>query len=120
MSDWFSRNRQRYPADWDALSRAVREEAGWRCENCGAENGQPHPTNGKRTVLTTAHIDAVVDGVEISRHDKSHRHRAALRCLRAPCHLSLDREDHIRNAAETRRQRKIAAGQLPLLSWDVS
>jgi hypothetical protein len=28
----------RRPADWDAISRARREQAGWRCEACGVPN----------------------------------------------------------------------------------
>ena len=33
-------NRARYPKDWDAISRAVRDRAGNRCEWCGVENGK--------------------------------------------------------------------------------
>lgn len=33
-------NRDRYPADWKAISAEVREEAGNRCEWCGVENGR--------------------------------------------------------------------------------
>lgn len=32
-------NKARYPADWPAISRRVRDEAGNRCEQCGVENG---------------------------------------------------------------------------------
>jgi len=32
-------NRDRYPADWDAISRRVRDEAGNACERCGVMNG---------------------------------------------------------------------------------
>lgn len=32
--------RERYPADWEAISLAVRERAGWKCETCGAPNGK--------------------------------------------------------------------------------
>jgi hypothetical protein len=32
-------NRDRYPADWPAISLRVREEAGNQCEKCGAPNG---------------------------------------------------------------------------------
>jgi|GEM_PF-6023177 len=32
-------NKARYPADWPAISRRVRDEAGNRCKQCGVENG---------------------------------------------------------------------------------
>lgn len=32
-------NKALYPKDWPAISQAVREEAGWRCEECGVKNG---------------------------------------------------------------------------------
>lgn len=31
--------RERYPADWPAISRAIRERAGQKCEWCGVVNG---------------------------------------------------------------------------------
>lgn len=30
--------RKDYPEDWEAISLAVRERAGWRCETCGVPN----------------------------------------------------------------------------------
>lgn len=51
-------NRARYPKDWPAISRRIRfERAGNRCEECGAENYQPHPVTGSRVILTVAHLD---------------------------------------------------------------
>lgn len=50
-------NKDRYPKDWKAISASIRERAGNRCEECGAENGQPHPHTGSKVVLTTAHLD---------------------------------------------------------------
>ena len=50
-------NRARYPKDWPAISRRIRERAGNRCEKCGAANGEPHPITGSRVVLTVAHLD---------------------------------------------------------------
>ena len=32
-------NRARYPVDWREISRRVRDEAGQKCEQCGAPNG---------------------------------------------------------------------------------
>jgi hypothetical protein len=62
--------------------------------------------------LTVAHLDIVLpDGTHVSKHDKSHRHEEALASLCQRCHLNYDRADHIRHAAQTRRQRMIDAGQ---------
>ena len=33
-------NKNRYPADWPAISKRIRERAGNRCEQCGVENGR--------------------------------------------------------------------------------
>ena len=32
-------NKARYPADWKAISKRIRDKAGNRCEQCGVENG---------------------------------------------------------------------------------
>jgi len=32
-------NKDRYPRDWPAISRAIRERAGQKCEKCKAPNG---------------------------------------------------------------------------------
>ena len=50
-------NRCRYPADWKAISLAVKIAAGWKCEWCFAPHGEPHPVTGSKVVLTTAHMD---------------------------------------------------------------
>lgn len=55
-------NRNRYPADWKAISLSVREAAGWRCEgspaypDCRVENGEEIRA-GVIVVLTVAHLD---------------------------------------------------------------
>ncbi len=56
-------NKSRYPKDWPAISRRIRDEAGNRCQGspefpeCRAENGKPHPVTGSKVVLTVAHLD---------------------------------------------------------------
>lgn len=32
--------RDRYPDDWEAISLAVRQAAGWLCQTCAAPNGR--------------------------------------------------------------------------------
>lgn len=116
-------NRGRYPADWPAISLAVRQDAGQRCEctgECGSEkhqqwarlaawdpaipdarcpalNGQPSPLTGSLVVLTVAHLD----------HTPEHCGRANLRAMCQSCHLNYDRGHH---AATRARTRAAAAG----------
>lgn len=73
-------NRSRYPANWKAISTSIRERAGNRCEQCGAENGQPHPQTGSRVVLTVAHLD----------HMPEHCDPANLRAWCQRCHNRYD------------------------------
>jgi hypothetical protein len=97
--------RDRYPYNWDAISRRVRfERAGGRCEWCGAVHGEPHPVSGKKVVLTTAHLN----------HDPADCRDENLVALCQPCHLSYDAKLHAQHAAETRRQKQREAGQMEL------
>ena len=89
-------NRKRYPSDWKAISRRIREREGNACKWCGAVNGQPNPATGSKVVLTVAHINHVVE-------DVSEANLAAL-CQR--CHLRHDAKEHARNAQRTIRSRK--------------
>jgi 5-methylcytosine-specific restriction endonuclease McrA len=95
----------RYPKDWKTISLQARSRAGNRCEFCGAENGHPHPLTGSRVVLTVAHLD----------HNPANCYLANLRALCQRCHLTYDAQEHARHAAETRRKKKIVAGQLEFL-----
>lgn len=108
-------DRSRYPDNWEELSQWVRfERAGGVCEcdgrcgahqgKCNAVHGQPHPVTGSIVVLTTAHLD----------HDTTNSDPRNLRAMCQRCHLNYDAEHHARNAALTRRQKLIDAGQLEL------
>lgn len=72
MSGWFARNRHRYPADWDAIARRVKDAAGWRCQGCDAPHGPPPH------MLT---VDHVVD------HDPANVSADNLAALCQRCHL---------------------------------
>lgn len=101
-------NRGRYPADWPAISRAVKDDAGWRCEclgecgrpevhlagdgRCRNTHGQPAFVTGSTVVLTTAHLD----------HTPEHCDRANLRAYCQGCHLHYDRDHHAQTRAVTR------------------
>lgn len=117
MSPIRPEERARYPEDWDAISRAIKDRAGWRCEcegECGgvlhlafvASMASEYPGipprclnlhggdsvwSGARVVLTTAHLD----------HQPENCDPANLRAMCQACHLNYDREHH----AETRRTR---------------
>lgn len=79
-------NRDRYQATWRAISLAVREDAGWRCEgspafpDCRAANGEPHPATGSTVVLTVAHLD----------HQPENVARANLKAWCQRCHNVYD------------------------------
>lgn len=95
----------RYPPDWKAISLAVREAAGWRCEWCGAEQGKPNPVTGSKVVLTVMHLD----------HDTTNNDPANLKSACQRCHLRYDAQHHRKNAAATRRAKQEKKGQGRLL-----
>ncbi|GAB4427933.1 MAG: hypothetical protein Kow0031_08070 [Anaerolineae bacterium] len=107
--------RELYPKNWKAISLAIRERDGWRCAWCGAKNREPHPVTGSTVVLTVAHLGTPKpDGTPGNKRDKMDVRPENLAALCQRCHLNFDRDEHIANAAETRRRRKIKAGQMVL------
>lgn len=112
-------NRKHYPPEWELISLWVRVSAGWRCEWCGARQGDLTTRSqrlglDKRVVLTVAHLGE-------NKHDKSDCSQLAALCQR--CHLFEDLEDHLRRAKETRTRKKLAlaqrAGQLDLMEAEL-
>jgi 5-methylcytosine-specific restriction endonuclease McrA len=94
-------NRSRYPKDWALRSRFIRQyRAKWRCEWCGARQGERHPVTGSRVVLTVAHIHD-------KRPEASSLLNLAALCQR--CHLAHDHHDRI---YERRRFFERSTGQL--------
>jgi hypothetical protein len=108
-------NRSRYPADWPAISLAIKERAGWQCEcegecgrgthkgRCPNRHGEPAYGTGSKVVLTTAHLDHVPERVD----------PANLRAMCQGCHLHYDREHHAQTAARTRAE-AATAGMDPM------
>lgn len=101
----------RYPKDWKRRSLFIRKyRARWRCEWCGAKNGEPHPVTGSKVVLTCAHV-----------HDKRPE-AASLLNLAALCqcchnrHDAHDRADGRRKRALDRRLAEIDP-QLAMIFW---
>lgn len=109
-------NRDRYPADWKAISDDIRfARADGRCEcrgECGrnthigrcpnVHNGRAYGT-GSRVILTVAHLDHTPENCDPSN----------LRAMCQGCHLHYDRDHHARTAAAT-RERERTAGMEPL------
>ncbi|MGI5507465.1 hypothetical protein [Lentzea sp. CA-135723] len=112
-------NQDRYPADWAAVSLAIKQRAGWRCE-CRGECGRP-PSHldldqrcrnhhhrpaygtGSRVVLTTAHLD----------HVPEHCDPDNLAAMCQGCHLNYDAEHHAQTRQHTRAV-ALAASMYPL------
>lgn len=45
--------RELYPDNWDEIARAVKEEAGWRCQRCWRAHDKSRPD----AILTVHHLD---------------------------------------------------------------
>ena len=103
-------NRDRYPADWKAISLRVRQAADWQCQYCGAEHGERHPRTGSKVVLTVHHINHLPEDCRL----------ANLVALCQRCHLGADMRIHVYNRRQNkaRREREAAesAGQLSLFA----
>jgi 5-methylcytosine-specific restriction endonuclease McrA len=85
--------RELYPADWDKIAFAVKEDAGWKCQKCGKQCRRPGEAfdTHKRT-LTVAHLNHTPEDVRPEN----------LMAMCAPCHLRYDAKQH----AETRRRKR--------------
>lgn len=116
-------DRKRYPEDWEAISRRIRERAGGRCEcagecghdhsieptgdpaawgyRCNARDGRPNPVTGRTVILTVAHLN----------HTPADCRPENLRAMCQRCHLSYDRPRHLATQARNRRARR-ATGDL--------
>lgn len=77
VSTWYSRNRHRYGEAWPAIAHAVKTDAGWQCEACGAPHGPPP------RVLTVDHLDHVPENMErenlVALCQRCHLRRQGLR-----------------------------------------
>lgn len=100
-------NKLRYPPHWPAISRAIKDRAGWCCEgtpqypDCRAVHGEPHPVTGARVVLTVAHMDHRPENCDPSN----------LRALCQRCHNAWDARTRAAGIAARRRAER-AIGDL--------
>jgi 5-methylcytosine-specific restriction endonuclease McrA len=131
-------NRALYPADWPAISLAIRERAGQRCEDCGVPNhalggrdgGKFYPaaSQGECSLgldwpkpgdyawcrgLQTARlrIIRIVLTVAHLNHDPTDNRPENLRALCQRCHNRLDAA-HRAAGRKARARRDMAAGDL--------
>jgi len=93
-----------YPKNWNEISLAKRQAAGWKCERCGIAQGAISPKGGKVT-LTVMHLD----------HNPANCEPENLQAACNACHLAYDLPLHLKHAHETRRKKQEDAGQLRLL-----
>ena len=98
----------KYPADWKAISLKIRERSGGRCEchglcglhrnrRCEERNGEKAKWAKGKIILTVAHLN----------HDIPDVRDENLRAMCQRCHLRYDVKHHQKNAAETRRKKRI-------------
>lgn len=104
MSPIRPENRDRYPAEWPAISHAIKERARWRCEcegecgrgthagRCPNRHRMPAYGTGSLVFLTTAHLN----------HTPEDCDPANLRAMCQGCHLHYDRDHHTETRALTR------------------
>ena len=86
---------KRYSKDWKKRSRFIRfVRARNKCENCDAENYEPHPITGSKVILTVAHLD----------HDIINNSFFNLKALCQRCHLKYDAKMKARKQIEKREQ----------------
>lgn len=106
-------DRNRYPSDWPAISKRIREDrAGHRCEcsgqcgadhaaagdaRCGALNGEDHPLTKSKVVLTVGHLDRTPENCDDGN----------LLAMCQDCHLAYDKEAHVAQALWTRSLRRL-------------
>lgn len=103
--------RERYHENYDVLALSCKEEAGWKCEQCGVVHGMElvgeKNGNAYKVRISAAHLD----------HDPENPN-PRLMALCEACHLRYDRFEHGKNARATIKRKRIeamrAAGQLDL------
>jgi len=137
-------NRKLYPPNWDAIARAVKENAGWTCQTCGrpcrrpgeswsvflgrllsevqspwydqtCEDATDPETGGWMAVEKPGRFTLTVAHLD---RDPGNCDPSNLKALCPACHLDYDLDHHIRTRRANRHRRKEAAGQLTLFDAD--
>jgi hypothetical protein len=103
----------RYPKDWPAISKRIRERAGNKCEKCGVPNGvYRNKTTGETTTnLMQVETWDLCDGDKIAKivltvghlnHIPEDCRDENLKAWCQKCHRRYDRDHHQTNARRTR------------------
>ena len=105
-------NKALYGKGWPAFAEKLKENAGWKCQQCGAAHRTLYRRkdgNYARVILTVAHLD----------HNPRNNRGNNLRVLCQRCHLAHDQQHHLEQSALTRARKRddahANAGQLGLL-----
>ena len=108
--------REAYPADWREIALAIKVAADWICQDCGMQCRRPgEPFDTHRRTMSVHHLGAPRDdGSPGDMHDKMDTRPCNLLALCSRCHLARDLPGHVANAARTRRQRRVEAGQMEI------
>jgi 5-methylcytosine-specific restriction endonuclease McrA len=94
----------RYPVDWRAISRRIRERDGFRCRWCGVGGTLIDPRAMRPIRLTTMHLD----------RDPSNNQEWNLVTACRSCHVAYDAPDLTAARRKSRLRTREAAGQLTL------
>lgn len=108
--------RDKYPPDWREIAARIKAAAGYICQDCGRQCRRPgEPFDTHRRTMSVHHIGVTKpDGSAGDPHDKLDVRAENLIALCSRCHLARDLPLHIANAAETRRAKRVATGQMEL------
>lgn len=123
-------DRSKYPADWESISRRIKERDGNRCKWCYAANGaigyrtesgefvqRSGPAEGyglEAEALTPSGVHLIKIVLTVAHWPDPDPMNCAddnLQALCQRCHNRLDGPMRRANAAQTRRQKKIESGQ---------
>lgn len=78
-------DKPRYPANWRAIAREVKDAADWRCSECGMQCRRPgEPFDTHRRTLTVHHINHTPEDCRMEN----------LVALCSGCHLRADAAFH--------------------------
>lgn len=94
----------RYPPNWPAISRRIRERDGQRYRWCGASEALFDLDTGRSVLLTTMHLDG----------DPMNCENWNLVTACRPGHAAYDAPGRLIASAETRRWTRIETGQIEL------
>mgnify|MGYP003432626583 CR=1 len=98
-------DRTKYPADWDEIARAIKEQAGWKCEQCTLQCRYPDEKfDTHRRTLTVAHINHV----EMDCRPEN------LVALCPKCHLAYDQARKVMQRLARKRIKAFADGKMML------